>query len=522
MGWDASALGARGAHLAGRVESAERAGDHETAARLLLDAADALIGAQESRQALHALDAAAVHAAESRERRLAGEVQWRLGQLNEGLLRHAQAASAYERAADAFAAEGDVVDQVYALQGCARARSRTEGPEVALRTIGEAIDLARRADDDELLADAMELGAELAAALGLVDDAFARYREAGRLRQRLGDSVGFVRAVIGQAECELERGDHVRAINTLAPVETELEIGLDAETEGRGLALLARFHLHAGERTVATEHFEKAQEVFERSGARGRQAALLLAFARQLESGGELGVATRLYEAALQLYQQLRDAGRIGPAAYSLARCYFERNELVRADLTIDEALDTCKRLGDVEGLELCTELGVRIAVRMGQGKLALERLRLAARVKGELGDYPGEVRYLMRALEATLAIPELDSAGLAEEFIEALRRSGTRFLAPGEGEAIAERLAEAERPEFGREIMAVQAQAAVDDGRLVDGARAFAHAATFAARGREWDEAMALWDQAIAIGAPIGLEEVATWRVDRGTFEGR
>ncbi|TNF28595.1 MAG: hypothetical protein EP329_17585 [Deltaproteobacteria bacterium] len=521
-GWDAgllAALGPKGARLGYQLEVAQSEHDDALAARILAEAGDALALEGQGRSAALAFEEAVTHAERAGHARTLGDLYWRLGQVNEGLHRPAGAARWYDRAATVFADEGDTADQVMALQASARCRVMTEGPAEALRVLQDAIDLARAEDDGVLLAAAMEQAAEAAAALSYATDALAKYREAVRLYTRENDDFGRVRCTIGAAECELELGDHVRAIHTLAPVETELELGLDDATAGRGLALTARFYLEAGDRERASELFEKALDLLGRGGAIGRRAHLVLAFGRVLERTDGPQRARPLYEAALADYERIKDRSRIGPAAYSLARCYFDAGDVVRADEAIDRALDVSQRLGDVEGLELCTELAVRIAVSMGQGKLALDRLRLAARVKGELGDYAGEVRYLLRALDATLAIPGLDPVVLADEFIEAVRRSGTRFLSADELDAIAEKLAKAERPDYAREITVLRAQSELDAGRAADAAEAFARAAGFAVRADAREEAGELWDQAIAIGTRIGLKEVGNWRIDRDMF---
>lgn len=521
-GWDAgllAALGPRGARLGYQLEVAQHEGDDGAAARILTDAGDALALEGDGRAAVAAFEEAVTHADRAGQSRQLGDLYWRLGQVNEGLRRPVGAARWYERAAGVFASEGDVPDQVMALQASARCRIMTEGPSEALRLLQDAIDLARSQEDDALLAAAMEQAAEAAAALSYVTDALAKYREALRLFARSSDDIGRVRCTIGVAECELELGDHVRAINTLAPVETELELGLDDATAGRGLALTARFYLEAGERERALEEFKRALDLLARGGATARRADLMLAFGRSIEKTDGPQQAGALLQAALEDYERLGDRSRIGPAAYSLARCYFDAGDTIRADEAIDKALEVSQRLGDMEGLELCTELAVRIAVTMGQGKLALDRLRLAARIKGELGDFAGEVRYLLRALDATLAIPDLDAVVLADEFIEALRRSGTRFLVADELEEISDKLEAAQRPDYGREIMVLLAQAELEAGRPSGAATAFARAAGFAVRADEREEAGALWDQAIAIGVRIGMSEVGNWRIDREMF---
>ena len=498
---------------------ARREGDDAEAARLLAEAGDALAFEGHGRPAAATFEEALAHAAAAGATRLQGDLAWRLGQIADALARPAQAASWYDRAARFFATEGALPDQVVALQAGARARAKTEGPAEALRILHEAVDLARTQGDDALLAGAMEQAAEAAAALSFVSDALAKYREALRLFTRLGDDLGRVRCTIGRAECELELGESVRALQTLAPVEAELDLGVDDEIAGRGLALLARFQLLAGDRTQASEQFEQAVERFGRAGAAARRAHLMLAFGRALQESDGPASALPLFQAAHLDYERLRDLSRVGPAAYSLARCYFEASDLVRADEAIDRALEVSQSLGDIEGLELCTELAVRIAVRMGQGKLALDRLRLAARVRGELGDPEGEVRYLLRALEATLAIPDLDSVVLADEFIEALRRSGTRLMRPDELRTMGEHLEAAGRPDHAREVLTLLAHAELEAGRPAEGARALAAAAGYALRADQPLEAGELWDQALAIGARLRLPEAEQWRIDREMF---
>ncbi len=391
---------------------------------------------------------------------------------------------------------------------------------MADRLLREALAVARGVDDPALLASVMEQAAEVSQTLTDVQAAAARYRQAASLYAAVADLEGQVRATIGLAECELERGEHVRAIRAIEPIEPLLEVAQDTATSGRGLALIARFYLQAGAREEAVAQLQRALERLERAGADAQRANLLVAFARVLHDADGPEAAEPLYAAALSLYERLGDLPRIGPIAYSLARCQLELSKLPEADAHIDRALEVSQQLGDIEGLEVCTRLAVRIASRMGQVKLALERLRLAGRVKAGLGDPRGEVRYLLSALDVTLAVPDnLDTVGMADEFIEALRGTGTALLGPTEVYDIADKLDLAGRPDYALEIVSLQAQVELDQARFAEAARAFAQAARYAVRAEQPDQARALWDQAIAVGEDQRLPDAKQWRIDRQLF---
>jgi len=513
-------LGPRGARLAYELDAARLEGRSAELARLLMDAGDALAAAGVPRAAVGAYEAAFAEAeAHPDARRVAGDAAWRAGQLAEATRRLVTAYGWYDRAAARFRADGAVADEVTALQASARCRIAVEGPVEALRLLTEAVALAREAADPSLFVSAMEQLAEVSSVLAHHDDAAARFREAARLYAELGDDAGRVRATIGLAESELDLGDHVKAVHTLSEVEPEIELGLDDETTGRGLALIARFYLESGERTLAGERFVEAIDHLSRAGATTRRAELMMAFGRKLRDIGDDIDVVPLFQTALTLFEETGDKHRMGPASYQLASAYYDAGILVRADQAIDRALALCQELGDIEGLDVCTRLGVKVAVRMGQGRLALERLKLAARVRGELGDHVGEVRYLFRSLEATMAVPDMDANAMADELMEALRRTGTRDLAPGELEEIAERLAGAECFHYAVEVMTVQATTDLEAGRREDAARAFGRAADLAVRADAREEASLLYDQAISLGAPLGLAEVREWRIHRDIF---
>lgn len=513
-------LGPRGARLAYDIEVASQEGRDADAVRLLTEAGDALVHAQEGGRALQVYDHAYDVIVDNPEaRRLAGDVAWRVAQVHDTAGRALDAAAWYQHAEGHFGADGAKADQVVALQAAARCRAPREGAGVALRLLGDAIDIARELDDPALLGGVMEQAAETSASLTLADEAAAQFREARALYARAGDTVGLVRATIGQAECELDLGDHVRAIETLAPVEEDLEIGLDAETSGRGLGLVARFYLQAGELEEASAQFVAAIEKLTEAGAEVRRAELMLAFGRFLLKTQSPGEVLPLLVAGLTIYQRLGDRQRMAPAAYSVAKAYFEGSQLVLADEAIEIALGICQELGDVEGLDVCTRLGVRIAIGMSQGKLALERLKVAARVRAQLGDYAGELRYLFQALEATFHSPDLDSMSMADELIEALRRTGPGPLDPEEVPIIAQRFVKAGRPSHAQEAMAIQASAEVDAGRLDDAARSFAKAAEYAVQADSPEDTGALYDQAIAIAEREGLPELEDWRLNRERF---
>ncbi|MCC6622144.1 MAG: hypothetical protein IT385_12850 [Deltaproteobacteria bacterium] len=525
----ASALGVRGLALKAAIDDAEARGDHAAGAERWLELGDALAAMERADRAVVAWERGVAQAelARAAGRRSLSSLAWRLGQVFEAQAAYAPAGESprllgladgwYERAADAFAADGDAADEATARMALARVRYHHQGGGLARGSAREAARLAKASDDDLLYAEAMELSATIAFDVGDFEEMASAAREAARHYRKAHDGQGEVRATIALAEALVETEQVAAAVSALAPIEAQLESVEHPETRGRGLALMTRFHMAVGQIDDATKALERAQAYFVEAGARLRAARLLMAVGRTIEQRvREPGAALGVYRQAWEHVKHERDRFRLAPIVYSLARVLHQTGDAIQADGLIEQAIAWTQEAADVEGLAHCVELGVRIAVKLGQGQIALDRMILLARTRARLGDSGGELRTLLLALDAALKVPGLDPTALAEEFMEAVRRTGLAFLGPDEAQAVARRLADAERPAVAAELALIDGQIQESAGKLQKAARAFATASRYALGAGERDDALTHLERAIALGEPLLLPELEDWRADR------
>ena len=521
MTWHAghlAVLGPRGQALAERIERAELEGVRDTVPALM-DAGDALAaaGQVDGCEAAYRAALACLSGEDGRGlRRWVAELSWRLGQIANARGDAEAAADLFERAADRFSLEGAAYDEAAARLAAGRATLTTGGPALAGRFFAEAITAARAAGDRNLIAQAIEAQGEAAELLGQPEQAAACCREAQHLYREVGDEVGWARATIGLAEAQLDGGDGGAAVRTLAPIDEAPALNHDASLPARVQAVLARVYLRAEADEQANDAFHAALDGFSATGDLRRRAKLLLAFGRDVETNGNLSNAVTLYKAAWADFQAVGDPNLLGPAAFSIARAYFELGDLVRADEAMNEAIEACERAGDLEGLVVISELAVTIAMRVGAGAAGIERMMLAARVRGETGDVAGQLEYLFRALDATTKVPGGDAVSLAAVLMDALRRAGPRGMDVDDFDIVADRLEAAGQPLMAAEVMGIRVAAERAAGRQRQAGAALARGAIFALRGGDLDQADALWSEAIALGEAMGLPEAAQWREDR------
>lgn len=457
----------------------------------------------------------------------AASLYWRLGTLSEGMRELAEALAFYERAAEVFAREGAHADEARARMAMARVCFHDRGAGEAWGHARAAVLCARaaeHADGPTLLGEALELAGDIALDLGHCDEAAASFRDALRQHERArvatgagsGISSAEVRAAVALAEALLEDGQALAAVRVYESIQGLVEAHESLETRGRGKAIIGLIHFDLDRLEESLEDLKAAHEWLEAAGTPLRRARLLVATAKRLEKRAGKLEARSLYEEAWNLAKRSGDEIRMAPIGYALARLYLEQGELVLADDVITRSLRAVQSAGDLEGLARCTELGVRVAVRLAQGKLALERLLLLARTRVRLGDRAGALRTLRVALEATLAVPDTETAPIAAEFMELLRETGPAAFGPTETWETAESLAKAGLAELASEIGALEGERHLAQGRPSEAARAFAQAAFWSAQAKDRWTAIDLWDRALDIGRELGLPDVEKWTADR------
>jgi len=513
------ARGGRSAALARRL------GEDDRTVAELLDAAEVLAALTEFEAVQEVLSDARDLCRVGAHRALRADVEWRLAQIAEVFERFADAATHYEAAAEAFRAEREHAEEAIARMRLAEARTRAFGAGEALGAAKDAIPPARASGDLELVAKALIGWAELFAEVGAYEDAIVRLREAGRLAIETGPHLETLaaRAAIGESEARLALGDLPRAIDAAQRAGTHLELADDAHVKTRSLALLALITLSAASQGPLTKEHEAsiraAREGFRQVGDLFGHARFLMRVGQQVKRLDGAADALPWLIDAWNAGRSLPERFRLAPLAFALSRCFADLERWVEADFIIEEALLLTEEVSDLQGLELCTELGVVIAIALDVANLATTRLMGLARARARMGDTRGETRSLLAALELASrnADSEVDIQGIAAELMDAVRRTGGEDLAPGEFAEVAQLMGYVDSPEFERELYEMRGHKAMADGRLHEGARSFALAAKATWRMRDRSDAGELLSRVIQIAKQLGITEVEGIRITGG-----
>lgn len=489
-----------------------------------LEAAEALIGLGSLEDVLDALDAAREAARHGGDRALRASIAWRLGQVSEALGRFADAASHYESAAENFRLEGEPAEESVALLRLSAMRLRAVGAGDGLGPAAEAIAAARQAGDEALLAEGLVQLGELYGELGEHEEAIVRHQEVVRMAARAGGGLEAIgaRAAIGLAEGRLALGDLEGAIAAGQLAGPWLELSDDAGVRARSIALLGLLQLTTAAETGA------GGEADAEATARAARVAFLEAgdgfgLARFLMRAGQLAKrlhgperAFPFFADAWEIARFTPDRARSAPIAYALARCNADLERWVLADLAVEEALELTLASGDLEGLQICTELGVLTAVSLDVPNLAIRRLLSLARARGRAGEARAETRGLIAALELAVSSSHEDPRGIASELMDAIRTTGGTHLGPSEFDEVATYLDRYGYFDLVLELLAMRAHQAMADDRLHDGARYFARAAKAAWRVPDRAAAEALLERVHAIASELGMEDVEGIRFAR------
>jgi tetratricopeptide (TPR) repeat protein len=518
-------LGEEAARVAERLASgADDGARGDETLGLALWGADAMLTAGDRPAAYALLGVAREATRRGAARAMRGDVAWRQGVVADALGRPSEAAGHFELAADAFGQEGAAGDEALARMRQAEAAFAAAGALDGLRAAREAVDAARRAGEVARVLEALTLTGELYAELGEYEEAMVRFREVLR-RAAEAEEAGepgigghALRAGIGVVEARLALGEDERAAGTRGQLAPE-------EGLAEGMALRARLAvvdaiLAAGRGALARLRAggELPPEVA-RAAALCRSADISVRIPRMMLQIGQrverlAGHAEALpwLELARQEAAGLSDRLRLAPVHYALARCYGGLGRWVEADIAIEEALRRSSEAGDVEGLRVCTELGVLIAVTIEVPNLAVRRLVGLARARASGGDEAGRTRALIAAVEVALRYGIEDLRAMFEELMGALRETGAAHVAPSELAELARLMTKAGAADLAREAWELRAGLARLEGRRTEEARCLFEASQAAVVGGELEDAERLMERAGQLARLLGLKELRAW----------
>jgi tetratricopeptide (TPR) repeat protein len=235
--------------------------------------------------------------------------------VQEGLQRYqsgqfAAALKVWQQAADAFASQGDHINQAMVLSNLALAYHQlgqwTEANGAIttslqlLQTEGAASDSAAGRDRVlrlKILAQALNTQGKLQLAQGQTEKALTTWQKATETYQQVGDKIGVARSLINQAQALRVLGFYQRVKDTLEQANQILQDQPSSAIKAAGLLSFGDFLRLVGD-------LKKSQEVLQQSLAISQQLQSSPAITTTLLSLGNTAYAQQQFEDALKYYQQ--------------------------------------------------------------------------------------------------------------------------------------------------------------------------------------------------------------------------
>jgi DNA-binding SARP family transcriptional activator len=319
---------------------------------------------------------------------------WRLGFLSHMRGDVTTALDTYQRGTRG---DGDLASEAALVGWTASAHWLKGERDEAKRLAGEALDLARRADDSGALATAHTVLAMVAAMDGDRASNHVHYLRALEHAERARDVLQTVRIRSNRGSHFLEQGDYA---NALAELDMALRLAdLTGFQLWRGMSLSNRAQVMAGlgrlEESVA--NLEQSREVFRQMGS-SLESYPLAQMADVYALRGDRALARAAYEEAIRLGEEGHDLQGLVPALSGLARLLADEDPKRAAELA-DEAAEVTSVIGHVRAL---LAQGF-VALAKGSVEVARAKAVEAADVARSRQDLPG----LAEAMELEAASVE-------------------------------------------------------------------------------------------------------------------
>jgi len=212
-----------------------------------------------------------------------------------------QAMAAWQQATDAFAAQGDRLNQAMVLSNLALAYHQLGQWREANQTIATSLQLLQTEGSSseflKILAQALNTQGKLQLAQGQAEQALTTWQKASETYQQVGDKIGAARSLINQAQALRVLGFYQRVNTTLEQASHLLQDQPDSAVKAAGL-------LSFGESLRLVGDLKKSQEVLQKSLAISQQLQSPPAITATLLSLGNTAYAQQQFEDALKYYQQ--------------------------------------------------------------------------------------------------------------------------------------------------------------------------------------------------------------------------
>ncbi len=212
-----------------------------------------------------------------------------------------QAVAAWQQATDAFAAQGDRLNQAMGLSNLALAYHQLGQSSDANKASATSLQLLQTegtsSNHSQILAQALNTQGKLQLAQGRAEQALTTWQKATATYQQVGDKIGVARSLINQAQALRVLGFYQRITDTLEQASQILQNQPDSAIKAGGL-------LSFGESLRLVGDLKKSQEVLQKSLAIAQQLPSPPAITAALLSLGNTAYAQQKFEDALKYYQQ--------------------------------------------------------------------------------------------------------------------------------------------------------------------------------------------------------------------------
>jgi CHAT domain-containing protein len=213
----------------------------------------------------------------------------------------AAAVAAWQQATDAFAAQGDRLNQAMVLSNLALAYHQLGQWREANQTIATSLQLLQTEGSSseflKILAQALNTQGKLQLAQGQAEQALTTWQKASETYQQVGDKIGAARSLINQAQALRVLGFYQRVNTTLEQASHLLQDQPNSAVKAAGL-------LSFGESLRLVGDLKKSQEVLQKSLAISQQLQSPPAITATLLSLGNTAYAQQQFEEAFKYYQQ--------------------------------------------------------------------------------------------------------------------------------------------------------------------------------------------------------------------------
>jgi tetratricopeptide (TPR) repeat protein len=276
---------------------------------------------------------------------------------------------------------GDEISQAWLAHNLALAVQSQGNLEQALELYQESLELNRKQDHPEGVANTLHNMGIIAQDQGELERARELYEQGLEIHQELDNPTGLANSLhqlgrISQDLGELERAQEL------------FEQSLEIEKELRNDAGIA-ISLHAlGQLAQDQEELERARELFEQSLAINRRlgnlsgiAGLLHQLGVMTQDEGDLQQASELYRQSLEIKERLGDLGGIADSLHQLGVIAQEQGDLENARTLMQGSLDIERQMGNLSGIGISLHQFGSLAEAEGNTDEAKEKYREALEI---------------------------------------------------------------------------------------------------------------------------------------------